>query len=393
MKKQKRLLAVQGPLQFITGYIAFDWYGRHEGSAANAHNVLLLYDFLCAPEVEAAIVESVRALAGVTPWADIVFISGADMASIVKGRYSTSIARLHERLGHAQFDEIFLARDHIGEGSPLLMNAYARATKLAYGDSFGLVGQRNLFAAFDRRSPVRSAASAVKRAAKRALLGAPADVPFDAAVLTLPLDMSGSYLSTIPLIVPPRAHAVDTVTRLSRLLPGLRAYMQSLIAQGTGTSDHLFLLSNLAASGLTSLEGETALYVDVVEQTVPAGSTVFIKHHPRSSEQVLHAVLDRLASRYRAVVLDDAEMSRMPIEIWTDLIAHCALVPMFSTSAINLKYLYGKDVMLPLNESRIRRYFLSDKADYARSVDGMIRQSIDNLDRWDGRSALWTRNA
>jgi len=390
---KKRLLAVQGPLQFITGYIAFDWYGLREGEAADSQNVLLLYDFLCAPEVEPGIADSIRALSRVATWSDIVFISGAEMVELAKGSYSASMARLRERVGHAHFDEIFLARDHVGDGSPLLMNAYSDATKLAYGDSFGLVGQQNSFPSSDHRSRLRSAASALKRTVRRAVYGEAAQIPFDAAVLTLPLDMSGTYLSTVPLVVPAKRHAVDTVRGLNRLLPGLRTYTQSLIAQGSGPKDHLFLLSNLSASGLTSLEGEIALYVEIVEHTVPRGSTVFVKHHPRSSHQVLDAVVDRLAPHYRIVVLDDADMSRMPIEIWTDLIDHCMVVPMFSTSAINLKYLFGKDVLLPLNEDRIRRHFLPDKADYARSVERMIRESIDNLDGWDGRSALWARSA
>jgi hypothetical protein len=388
---KKRLLAVQGPLQFITGYIAFDWYRLRDGTPADTQNVLLMYDFLCPPEVEPAIVDSVLALSRVAPWSEVVFISGAEMDALVKGRYSRSIARLRERLGLDHFDEIFLMRDHVGAGSPLLMNAYADATKLAYGDSFGVVGQRNVFASFDRRSPVRSAAAALRQLAKRILLGVPARVPFDAAVLTLPIDMSGTYLLRTPLLVPSKAHAVDTVNGFSRALPGLRHYMRSLLEQGGGPGDHLFLLSNLSASGLTSVEGEVALYVEVVEQAVPRGSTVFIKLHPRSSRQVLDAMVSQLAPHYRTVVLDDTEMSRLPIEIWSDLIEHCTVVPMFSTSAINLKYLFGKDVVLPLSEDRIRRYFLADRADYACSVDRIIRQSIDNLERWDGRSALWTQ--
>ena len=353
---------------------------------------MLLYDFLAPPDIESAIADSVMQLIDRSAWSRVVFLRSDEMAAIMRGKYVRSIERLHEALGSTHFDQIFLARDHVGSGSPLLMNAYPDATRLAYGDSFGLVGQRGVLDTFDWTSPMRSLLSAARRGTRRALWGGPKVIPFDAAVLTLPLDLSGTYLSRTRLVVPPREHVVRCIGQLAAPLDGLRAYCRRLLAdQGSDAGNHLYLLSNLSASGLTSTSQEIDLYVEVIEQTARPDATVFIKHHPRSSHEVLRAVVRRVEKAHRVVVLDEASVERIPVELWQDLIARCDIVAMFSTSAINMKYLYGKDVTIPLDADRIGRYFPRERVEYMASGTRMIQQAIENLEHWDEQSVLWAK--
>lgn len=390
---KKRLLAVQGPLQFITGYVAFDWYRRMTQGCDDGESVLLLYDFLAPPEIESAIAESVMQLTRQDAWSRVVFLRSDEMAAIMRGKYTRSIERLHEALGSSHFDEIFLARDHVGDGSPLLINAYPDATRLAYGDSFGLVGQRGVLETFDWSSPVRSLVSVARRSARRMLWGGPRIIPFDAAVLTLPLDLSGIYLDQTRLVVPPREHVLRCIEQLTAPLDVLRSYCRRLVAEhGTGAGDHLYLLSNLSASGLTSTSREIDLYVEVIEQTARPGTAVFIKHHPRSSHEVLRAVVQRVEKEHRVIVLNEPSVERIPVELWQDLIAHCTIVAMFSTSAINMKYLYGKEVVIPLDAERIGRFFPRERVEYMASGTRMIQEAIGNLDHWDEKSVLWAKS-
>jgi hypothetical protein len=266
------------------------------------------------------------------------------------------------------------------------MNAYPGAVKRAYGDSFGLVGPRAMMKVFDEGSGwVRRA----KALARRALIGVPREIPFDEAVLTLPMDQSGSHFSTTPLRVPERRHAVSCVERIYAAMPALADHCQSLCGQGSGNGDHLYLLSNFTASSLASKEQELTLYLDVIDATAPPGSTVFLKPHPRSSHDVLRAVIRHVGGQRRVAVLDDSDFGRIPIELWVGLVRHCTVVAMFSTSATNLKYLYGKDVCMPLDARRIRQYFAPSKVGYISGGEKMIRESIANLSTWDGRSVLW----
>jgi hypothetical protein len=381
---KRRLLTVQGPLQYIAGYIAYRW---NRPPTADVEDVLVLYDFLAAPQVEREIADAVRALSRSASWSRVVFISGEDMKTAMRNRYSRSMARLRSLIGVHHFDEIYLARDHVGDGSPLLLNAYAKARKLSYGDSLGLVGQRESLSKLD---PPLSAASRLRGALRRTLLGTPEPVAFDGAVLSLPIDMSGTYLPQVDLDVPSRDHVVACVEQIYAAVPELRAYCRALCDRGEAGRSHLYLLSNLTASNLTSAPQEAALYAEVIRENSTVGGTVYLKPHPRSTFEVLDTLAADLGADYRVVVVDDKRFSRMPVELWVDLIRHCQVVAMFSTSAINLKYLFDKQVIMPLDEARIARFIAPTAIDHISSVCRMMRETLAKLEVWDGRSVLWS---
>src|ERR1039458_8078248 len=137
---KSRLLAVQGPLQFIAGLLAMEWYKKIKDSSEESKSVLLMYDFLAPESIEPELFEVITRMASVRVWHSVVFISSNDMGSIMKGSYSSSIRRLCDTIGEYDFDEIYLARDFCGHGSPLIINAYRNANKIIYGDSLGVVG-------------------------------------------------------------------------------------------------------------------------------------------------------------------------------------------------------------------------------------------------------------
>lgn len=389
---KKRLLAVQGPLQFVAGYIAMDWYGKSADANTDYQSVLLLYDFLLPEELEAEFAAVITRLADVANWHKIVFIGATRMRAITNGRYDAALATLREELGELAFDELYLARDFCGDGSMLIGNAYPDAHKHAYGDSFGLVADRAQFADFNPQAPLRSILSACKKRARRALLGGPRRFAFERAVLSLPLDLSRGELDGVTLTVPSKAHVQGTVQAIAERLGELRGYCAALLAGAGGARCHLFLLSNLSASGLMSQDSEIALYVDIIGRVAAPGEVVYLKVHPRSTRRVLDAVVAAIAGSYQTSIIDNPALARLPIELWTDLIAGCNVVAMFSTGAINIKYIHDVPVLLPLDDALIERYVYPEKVDYIKGIHGMIGQAMTALARWDGRSVLWRKN-
>ena len=380
---KRRLLTVQGPLQYIAGYIAYSW---NRPAKPDVEDILLLYDFLAAPQIEPEIADAVRSLAVSAPWTRIVFIRGEQMDALMRERYANSMAGLRALVGAEHVDEIYLARDHVGNGSPLLLNAYAGARKFSYGDSLGIVGQREAMDRLDRPSAV----TRVRALARRLLRGAPRPIAFDEAVLSLPIDISGKYLPTVSLAVPARDHVVACLERIYAAVPALGAYCHALCELGPPGRSHLYLLSNLTASGLTDAASEAALYAEVIRETSPVGGTVYLKPHPRSTFDVLETLARELGGDYRVHLVDDARFSRLPVELWTDLIRHCEVVAMFSTSAINLKYLFDKQVVMPLDEARIARFIAPTGREHMATASRMMREALANLESWDGRTALWS---
>lgn len=388
---RKRLLAVQGPLQFVAGYTAMDWFGKAQDEAQGYHSVLLMYDFLIPEKLEPEFVAVITSLAHVGGWHAFKFIGASKMRQVMAGSYAGSVAALQAELGEARFDEIFLARDFCGEGSALIGNAYPGAHKVAYGDSFGLLADRTQFGNYDPKAPLRSTLSACKQLVRRALFGGPRQFTFDTAVLSLPIDLSRGELTGVALMVPSRQHVQNTVAAIGAVLDELRGYSRSLLAPVGAATCQLFLLSNLSASGLMSEDNEIALYVDIIDAVSGPGDVIFLKVHPRSSRRVLDAVVTHIGAAHQIRIIDDAKLARLPVELWADLIAASNVVAMFSTSALNIKYIHGKDVVLPLTTVLIDRYAYPDKVAYIAGIHCMISNAMALLERWDGQSILWKK--
>jgi hypothetical protein len=220
-RMRKRLLAVQGPLQFIAGYLAMKWYERAQNNSEQSQSVLLLYDFLAPASIEPEFVEIITRIAAVQKWHSVVFIGGKEMNEILAGYYAGSMEKLRHAVGEDHFDEIYLARDYCGYGSPLIINAYKNAARVMYGDSLGIVGNEAAISGFNWDSPIIAVLSYCKRFLKGRIYGKPVRLRFDAAVLTLPIACSRGYLDGTPLLVPSIEFVTSGVKSIYDNLGGL----------------------------------------------------------------------------------------------------------------------------------------------------------------------------
>ena len=274
---RKCLLAVQGPLQFIAGYIAMEWYGCRKHDSAESEATLLLYDFAAAEDDERSMGQAIRTLSGIRHWSRVVNIDCRQMRRIMKQRYARSIRDLQVAVGEQEFDEVFLAREFGGAGSPLILNAYPRASRISYGDGFGVVGNEREFE-LPWAKPWTAGPALLRALARRVIYGSPKRFDFDAAVLTLPIDWSGAYSATLPLLVPPKEYALRLLGKFFEQLPELNAYCNHLLLEAS-TESYLFLLSNLSASDLMTTDGEIALYSGRRQADGPKGRY----HHPEAT--------------------------------------------------------------------------------------------------------------
>lgn len=381
----KCLLAVQGPIQFVAGLIALEWHQRKVIRSKDTEIVLLLYDFACPASQEHWLADTIMLLSGVRRWEKVIRIDSVQMNDLTLQHYSKGVKELRGIIGSESFDSVYVMRDYFGYGSSLILNAYPGSRKITYGDSFGLVGNESEFAL--KWDKVARVVPNFKRIVKDLIYGYPKRFPFDCAVLTLPVDWSGEYLAKIPLIIPEKSEVKNTVSEVCQKLPALMAYCESLLE--TGRNNNLVLLSNLALSGVMSRDSEIMLYVDVVRQYVHPGETVILKAHPRAAQQIIDSVFEKLQKDYCVKKIDDAVLSMLPIEVWRPLIQKSAVIPIFSTSAVNIKYLYDKDLILPLDDGKVDKYFFNNRAPEIKKTCRFIAESIKNLDTWDMRTPLW----
>lgn len=385
---KKRLLAVQGPQQLIAGLIAMDWYDEQRAPGEKYYSVLLMYDFMMPDHLEQEFVDVIGALAKIAVWDKTVFIADAEMNQMMRGPYVGATEKLRQYIGEPGFDEIHIGRDFCGNGSPLILNAYPESARILYGDSFGLVGNEELSSAFNWGKPFHAARDAFKLFVKKTLYGTHQKLAFDAAVLTLPLDWSGHYLDKLPLMVPAKEFVITKVKQFGAALPDLRAYQDVLV--DPSRANFLFLLSNLSASGYMEEDAEIALYCDVIRELAHPDGCILLKAHPRAHEKILNGVVAGLGDRYPHIkIIDDVKLSRFPVELWVTLLRSSTIVPMFSTSAINLKYFYDQGVVLPLTPERMKRYCYPNKYGTFEKANQIISQTVQNLSSWDNQSVLW----
>lgn len=403
------LVGVQGPVQLYAGLIAMEWYGLEKYGTTYAEAVLILYDFLVAPEQEEHIVEAIMQVAPVIKWKKIVFIGGTEMHNITLNEPDTSVAKFREKIGSYEFDEIIIARNHIGLGSDLILRSYPKATRLTYGDGFGAVGTEIFTSIYGANYSILY--GRLMRLAKKIFSGKigfsdlysrmnefirnkfrskmQPHLPFDAAVLILPIDYSGTYLNHLPLYVPSREHVINVLNKINRVMPQLNEYCMDLV-KNVSNDCYLYLFVTATESGSTSLNNEVAMYIETIYENSPKGSTIFIKLHPRKNMSFGDHLLPVLMKDYNVIIINKGQFKSIPIEFWKPLIERCKIIS-FSSSSLSLKYIYGKDVVSGLSVEKIKKYIFKKYQKVVENDYYLVSEASDALETWDGSSPLWKR--
>jgi hypothetical protein len=385
---RKRLLAVQGPTQFLAGYIAMEWERESEGLEP-MDTVVLSYDFLMTKSQENELADSIKHLMHDLDDLRIIYIDSGELKKILNRRYEHAVKKFKKILGEEYFDEVYLAREYCGNGSLLILNAYQNAKKIAYGDSFGLVGvEENLIESI-WSPPYRKLLSAIKTEIKKLFYGAPKKVEFDLAILTIPLDFWGRYLKKINIKIPSKKFAKRIMAEFVRRNKNLNEFSSMLIKKAVFDERYLFLLSNFWVCEWATLESELDLYEEIVRKVAPRNSTVYIKIHPRGHTSIFDRLKQRLEDTYQVISIANKEFDRIPIEVWRKMIDHCEVIPIFSSSAISLKYFYEKDSSQVLNLELIKKYIIAEKLNEVVLSEKINLEVMNKLNNWDEKSILW----
>lgn len=377
------LLCVQGPLQLIAAFNAYRWKCQNDNRPR--HTSMVIYDLAASPAEEPKLLASIQLLARNCGLDKIVVLASEEMRGLSKMPRKTAVGTCIQRLGTEKFDELYMAFGWGSFGSQLIGFTYSSALKFVYGDSFGLIGSHNNLR-LTWRKVFRNPLPFLKGTLKRAIYGSFPEVKFDEAILALPIDWTGHELDRLPLSIPPKSLMSETIATLAT----------GLLDTETDTAgvnlDGVVLLSNLHEAGMATAEAEYLLYRTIVLDLIATGmKTVMLKPHPRSGNGLATRIVEELGSQISLSIADDEVLSKLPIEIWALVVKSKVIVPIYSTSAINLAYLYGNRLMLTLNDARIKATFYSDKVQIALRSNRMVEDCIHRLSTWDGRAILWSR--
>lgn len=338
----------------------------------------------------------------------IVTITSSDKNELLtKGSLPQIAQAFRDRFGLAHFEELYYAHDIEGGMQQLLCTLFPKAKRICYGDALGNVYEKKVHLSFlvsNREDKIFHAFTLLRRILTRstalsrkilqgALLQRDEALEFaefrpDAAALILPVDQSGKFLGGLPLHICSRECVLDLVERCGRACGSLSDYQSGLVNRCMGRKRYLLLTENSAEGNFIDFNRETEMYCDVIRERCERGSIIFLKSHPGETLPRNEQISKRLVNDFEVIALDE-KFKRYPIELWLTLISNSAIICM-SYPVLSLKYLYGVDVIQPMDDAFIERWFPERTwASYKNSVS-LYMEPLRRLPEWDGDSVLWS---
>lgn len=378
------LIHVYAPQNVLPAVCAVRWFGKEIKNQEQAKVTVLLH----MPGWEKEQYEKTKLVVSKQcksqGWLDPIIITESQMNEIVSPDSNLNDPRVLERFRAALgltafggFTEVYYSHDAVGHAAQLCMRAYPEATRITYGESMGLME--------DKEYLLASVTGVGWDESKAHLRPKRTDPEAEYAVLIMPTDQTGDCLTGKKLLVVPRELACKVIKELQASMQELAIYSQSLVRIGNSPR-YLFLANNLADANFISAELEAKMYEEMIRAHVPLGATVFIKGHPLGALRIDEMVVQNISGDYNGISISQ-DFNRYPIEIWKDLIEGCEVISL-SYSSISIEYLYGKPVHYVFNKEIITKY-LKERV-FNRFIEGdeNFRIQREALKTWDGKSVI-----
>lgn len=270
-----------------------------------------------------------------------------------------------------RFDEIYYSQDVVGQMYQWLCIAYPKAQRICYGDALGNVYEKEF-----HLSLLKIQVPTITQIYKP-----------HKAVLILPVDQSGNFLKNIQLIVCNKKTVLKVMTKLVQTTKELQSYIRDLLNEYRDKNKYLLLTENIAEGNFMDFNKEIEMYCSIIEEYVPFGSVVFIKPHPLETIPRYQKIKDRLGPERVIVKLND-KFIKYPIEIWKELIINCQILTM-SYPVLSLKYLYNKDVIQPMDNKFIEKWFPEGTWRSYKNALELYTEPLRKLDGWEEKNILW----
>lgn len=339
----------------------------------------------------------------------MITMSSDEKSELVNGRsLDAAILDLRHLIG-SDYREVYYAHDIDGGMFNLLCAAYPKAKRICFGDAFGNVYEKQVQLGLLHPEVYDSASrDGIKnRAAGKILrmlqtlrprrksrmtvhdLETTQFAPHVAA-LALPVDQSGHFLRNVRLVVAPRETLLETLEKCASGAGGLEHYVDEVLRRHDGKEKYILLTENHSEGDFVEFGTEIEMYCSVVKQHCEAGSLVLLKSHPGESLPRNEAIKEKLSEAFDVEELDP-RFKRYPIELWRQLITESKVICM-SYPVLSLKYLYGMDVIQPMDDAFIEKWFPRWTWAAYKNAATLYMEPLKKLDGWDGKGVLWAGN-
>lgn len=294
-----------------------------------------------------------------------------------------------EALRKKEFDEIYFSHD-LNEGSlEPLFEKFSQAKRICYGDSFGLVYTKESFFRLLENSKKKSNFQKLKQIFEKYHYKLNnASIKAQQAVLILPVDQSGIYFQNVPLLVCPKSTVLGVLKKTLVSCSDLQRYIQKILKSADDKKIFLFLTENFAEANFIEIEREIEMYTAIIKKYCKIRDIIYLKSHPGESLERNKKIISKLGN-YQIYEIDQ-RYKRYPIELWQDLLKIATVISV-AYPVLSLKYLYDIDIIQPMDNNLIIKWFPQDKQAYLKDSIGQYMKPLKNLKSWSGKGPLYVQ--
>jgi hypothetical protein len=238
-------------------------------------------------------------------------------------------------------------------GNQLLINTYATATKIAYGDGIGYYFGPKRFQPAPQGFKALSARVKAWLSKLRSRTGTLPTVPFDCSYLLLPHIFKET--PSMPFRIPDRRFLDSIVQRVAEALPAeyrLTIELQQAVV--------VLVSGNFAHVGWTTRKLEFNAYVETLLETTNPQTLIIVKPHPRLSPEDVCVLQQTLHKHFPNLYILEPPVSYIPLEVLLFNLRgreQSFVLFGFTTACIPLAFLYGITCNVGFGRSRLKRYF------------------------------------
>lgn len=385
MNNLRCLVYLIGPVHFISAMTAINELHNSE----QVEVVILVYHPYVSLEINYEIFTIIKKCSEQFSFIRDVIAGNKDDHSSFQAKYE-----------NGYFSEIYYTLDWVTNFHDLLFSSNPKAKKICIGDSLGLITEKNIQLGllqsdnehqYAKKNPlINFVYTRLMKLSSYCRMNNEIrddhEVIPDIAALILPIDQSGNFLKRAKLVVCAKSTFINVVEKCIDAHYELNSYIQSLLNKYKDIS--LLLTENIAEGNFIDFDREIDMWCSIIRQNCTPGSVVFLKSHPGETLQRNKEIREKLIDEYEIVELEE-RFKRFPIELWKDLIINCKIISM-SYPILSLKYLYDKDVINPMNEIFLEKWFPEWTWRSYKNALLLYMEPLKNLAQWDGKSVLYS---
>lgn len=286
-------------------------------------------------------------------------------------------------LSEHDFQEIYYPHDVVGNVYQSLCKLFPKATRICYGDGLGIVYEKYFHLGKLLKYSWREKFSQKLEKIRYNLTQKP-----HKSILILPVDQSGQFLKNVALTVCSKQAVLGVINKCIFGTKSLHLYIRTLISKNKDKKKFLLLTENIAEGKFLDFNREIEMYSAIIKKYCPRNSIIFLKSHPGETLPRNKAIKISL-KKYATIIELNKKFSRYPIEIWKELVTNSVVISM-SYPRLSLKYLYNIDVINPMDNAFIEKWFPRWTWESYKNSIKLYSEPLKKLEKWNGKAILWS---